>query len=84
MTHLHRIILVVSFIISGLAHAAPVAEGSAAGSNASDIAIGNSAWVGVAGVAAVTGLTLLAIGGGDNGSNTSTSTTTTTTTTPSR
>ncbi|APG17075.1 hypothetical protein Y71_19660 [Kosakonia radicincitans DSM 16656] len=78
MTHLHRIILVVSFIISGLAHAAPVAEGSAAGSDASDSAIGNSAWVGVAGVAAVTGLALLAMGG-DNGSNTSTSTTTTTT-----
>lgn len=78
MTHLHRIILVVSFIISGLAHAAPVAEGSAAGSDASDSAIGNSAWVGVASVAAVTGLALLAMGG-DNGSNTSTSTTTTTT-----
>lgn len=81
MTHLQRIILIIAFVISGLTHAAPVEEGGAAGSDASEYAVGSSALVGVAGVAALTGLVLLAMGGSSDGSNTSTTTTTTTTTT---
>ncbi|MBK0018999.1 exopolysaccharide production protein YjbE [Kosakonia sp. S42] len=66
------IILAISY---GNSYAEQVQEGGAAGSDASDYALGNSELAGVAIVTAVTGLLLLTISGGDEGNNNTTTAT---------
>ncbi|WP_342321721.1 exopolysaccharide production protein YjbE [Kosakonia sp. BYX6] len=81
MTRVKCIILAFPFIICGFCYAAPVEEGTAAGDNASEFAVGSSVLTGTAVITAATGLLLLSMGGTSDGSNSSTTTTTTTTAT---
>ncbi|MGG7445486.1 exopolysaccharide production protein YjbE [Kosakonia oryzendophytica] len=74
------IILLFTLTLTEICYAAPAEKGTAAGSQASDIAIGSSALTGTAIVVGVAGVLLLSMGGGNDGSTTSTNTSTTTTT----